>query len=202
MTLAARQQALLDLVEADRTLRCNTILGEARAGTAATLAAAHAEARARMRSTFAQERTRGAASVAAAHARLQTHRRLHDQRRAAALLAAGWRKLPEALGARWQQPESRRTWVESVIAAARAALPKAAWRIVHAPGWLDAERARLGASLTAELGASPQFVADATIQAGLKVAAGGIAIDATLDGLLADRDEIGAGLLRHLERPR
>jgi len=200
MTLAAREQALLDLVEADRAQRCDTIMDEARANAAATLMAAHAEARARMRSTFAGERERRAALVAAAQAKLQTHRRLHEQRRAAALVAAGWQKLPAALRVRWQQPVSQRAWVECVIAAARAALPKGSWRIAHAAGWPDEERTALCQSLAGELGTSPQLAADDTIQAGLKVAAGWMVVDGTLEGLLADRTEIAAALLRLLEQ--
>src|SRR5271165_1845655 len=187
MTLAAREQALLDLVEADRALRCATIMREAQASAAATLAAAHAEARARMRSTFAGERALRAARLSAAEAKLQTHRRLHDQRRAAALVAAGWLKLPDALCERWRQRPTQQAWVESIIAAARTALPRGTWRIVHAAGWPDDERAALAASLEAEFGAPPQLLADESIQAGLKIAAGGIVIDGTLAGLLADR---------------
>jgi hypothetical protein len=200
MTLAAGEQALLDLVEADRAQRCDTIMAEARANAAATLAAAYAEARGRMRSTFAGERERRVALVAAAQAKLQTHRRLHEQRRAAALVAAGWQKLPAALRVRWQHALSQRAWVECVIAAARAALPKSSWRIEYAAGWPDEARAALCQSLAGELGAPPQLVADDTIQAGLKVVAGRMAVDGTLEGLLGDRSEIGAALLRHLEQ--
>ncbi len=200
MTLAAREQALLDLVEADRALRCDAIVAEARAAAAATLATAHAEARARMRSAFTEERERRSARLAAAGAQLQTHRRLHDQRSAAALVAAGWLRLPAALCARWQQGPARRAWAEKVIAAARAALPGGSWRIVHAAGWPDEERAAISGALQAQLGTPRQVVADGSIQAGLKVAAGRVVIDGTLEGLLADRSEIGAGLLRHLEQ--
>lgn len=202
MTLAAREQALLDLVGADRALRCATILRAAQASAAATVAAAHAEARARVRSAFAEERELRAARLAAAAAKLQTHRRLHDQRRAAALLAAGWRALPAALGLRWCEPRTRRVWVESVIAVARTALPRGSWRFTHAALWPEAERLALAGSLEAELGAAPQLFADDSIQAGLKVAQGRIVIDGTLDGLLSDRAEIGAALLRHLEETR
>ncbi len=199
MTLESRMQALLDLIETDRARQCNAIIGEARARTADALAAAHAEARHRMRSAFNEERERRDASVAAVQAKLQTHRRLHDQRRAAALLAAAWQKLPAALCERWQEAEPRRAWVGRVVVEAHAALPPAGWRIVHAAGWPDAERAALGASLAQELGAPPRLVADDTIRAGLNVAAGGNVIDGTLGGLLADRTEIGARLLQHLE---
>lgn len=192
-------QALLDLVEADRARQCNEIIAEAQARAADTLAAAQVEARRRMRSAFNEERERGDAQVAAAKAKLQTHRRLHEQRRAVALLAAAWQKLPAALRERWREAQSRRAWVDRVVGEARAVLPSAGWRIVHAPAWPDAERAALAASLAQALGAPPQLVADDTLHCGLKIAAGGNVIDGTLGGLLADRTEIGAKLLQHLE---
>jgi len=202
MTLAAREQALLELVEADRGLRCATIMREAQASAAASVATAHAEARARVCRAFAEERQLRAARLAAAAAKLQTHRRLHEQRRAAALVATGWRALPEALCERWRQPRTQQAWVDSVIAAARTTLPRGGWRIAHAPGWADAERLVLARALEAELGAAPQVHCDDSIRAGLKVAQGRIVIDGTLEGLLADRSEIGAGLLQHLEQAR
>ena len=123
MSLETRTQALLDVVEADRTRRCDEITGEARARAAATVAAAHAEARVRMRSAFEEERRRSETRVAAAQARLMTRRRLHEQRRAENLLAAGWQELPAALCDRWRQPECRQSWIETVIAEAGKVLP-------------------------------------------------------------------------------
>jgi hypothetical protein len=46
-----------------------------------------------------------------------------------------------------------------------------------------------------------QFEADPAIHAGLKVVANGNVIDGTLAGLLADRHEFEAQLLRQLESP-
>lgn len=200
MTLEGHVQALLDLVEADRTAKCEAIECDAAARAAAALAIARTDARTRMRSAFADERKRRDARVAGAQARLQTHRRLHDQRRAAALLLAGWQRLPELLAARWREPQSRRGWVERVVGEARAALPRAAWRIVYAPGWAEDERNALAAALARDLGASPQLVLDASARAGLKVIAEGNVMDGTLPGLLADRSEIGAKLLQRLEQ--
>jgi vacuolar-type H+-ATPase subunit H len=199
MTLESRMQALLDLVEADRKRRCDTIIGDARARAAETIAAAHAEARGRMREAFAEERTRFETRVAAAQARLATHRRLHEQRRAGDLLAAGWRKLPAALCDRWREPETRRSWVASVIAEAHKLLPRGTWRIAYASEWPDDERRALAATLTTSLGKPPEFVVDDTARAGLKVSAAGNVIDGTLGGLTADRAEIGGRLLRALE---
>ena len=199
MSLESRMQGLLEVVETDRKRRCDAILGEARARAAATVAEAHAEARAKLRSAFDEERRRLEARLAAARARLLTHQRGRERRRAADLLAAGSHALIAALSARWRDPRSRGAWVASVIVEAKKALPRGVWRIVSAPGWPDDERDALGAMLASELGAPPQFVVAESARAGLKVTAGGNLIDGTLDGLTADRDEIGSRLLAALE---
>ncbi|MFO1324429.1 MAG: hypothetical protein U1F15_10220 [Burkholderiales bacterium] len=199
MTLDTRTRALVDLVEADRARRCDAILGEARERAAAARATAHAEARERMRVAFEEERHRYAQRAAAAHARLQTHRRLREQRLASAFVASGLAKLPQALVQRWQQRDSRAAWVARALAEARRALPAGAWTIVHAPGWPADERDALLASLAQDPGAAPTFMADDALRAGLKISAGGNVVDGTLAGLVADRAEIGAALLQLLE---
>jgi hypothetical protein len=199
MTLESRTQDLLDLVDTDRERRVDEILREARTRAAETLAAAHAEARSRIRIAFDEERRRLEAHVAAAQARLMTHRRMREQRRAGEFLAAGWQRLPAILCERWHEARCRQRWVASVIAEARKALPNDGWRIVHAPDWPDGEREALTAALTALVRTTPQFAASDATRAGLRVSAGGNVIDGTLDGLLADRAEIGAMLLGALE---
>ena len=153
----------------------------------------------RLRLAFKDERERREQRIAAAQAKLQTHRRLHDQRRAAALLEAGWQRLPDTLCRRWQSAPSREQWVSRVVGEARAALRPGSWRIAHAEPWPREEREALGASLTRNAGAPPQFGADAAIRAGLKISSGANVIDGTLAGLLADRADIAARLLRHME---
>jgi hypothetical protein len=199
MTVDRQTQALLALVEADRAKKCDAIIKEARARAAALLDEAHADARRRMRAMFREEHERTDERVAAAEANLQTRERLALQRRAAALLAESWRRLPAELVRRWREPEARREWVGSVIASAREVLPRDGWTITHAPDWPAPERAALAHELAAVLPAPPQFIADPKIAAGLKVGARGNVIDSTLAGLLADRAAIGGELLRALE---
>ena len=52
---------------------------------------------------------------------------------------------------------------------------------------------------TSEPDAAPRFEADPSIVAGLRVVSGGNVVDGTLEGLLADRIDLEAGLLRALE---
>lgn len=199
MTVEQRTRALLELVERDRSTQCAAILEEARARAATLVAAARIESHARMREAFAEQRRRAHDCVAAARAKLGTRRRLHDQQRAAVLLDLGWQRLPEALRARWRDEAMRHAWIDAVVAAALRVLPQGSWRIAHDPAWPHDEQQAVGNRIASELGAAPSFVADARIVAGLRIAAGGNVIDGTLEGLLADRAEVGAKLMRQIE---
>jgi len=195
-------RALLDLIEADRAGQCAQILGEANTRAGALRAQALSDARARMRQAFAEQRLLRRDQIAAAQARLATHRRLHQQQRIAAMLSLAWQQLPGELLGLWRDPPSRAAWVAHVLDAALACMPGGRWRIAHAPDWPDAERQAAAQSLLAGSHASPHFEADAAIAAGLKVVADGNVIDGTLPGLLADRAEFEARLLRELEAAR
>jgi len=187
--------ALLELIEADRAARCAQILNEARGRAAALRAQAQADALARVRQAFGEQRLRRNERIAAAQARLATQRRLHEQQRSAALLRLAWEQLPGELLAFWQKADSRAAWVAQVLASARERMPGRAWRVLHAPDWPAAERQ----ATLAGLDPATQFEADPAITAGLRVAAAGNVIDGTLAGLLAERAEFEARLLRLLE---
>lgn len=199
MSVEARTQALLDLVEADRRERCEAIVDEARAQAAALLAEARAAARAQVREAFAEQRARVAGALAAAQAELQTRRRLHAQRQVEALLGLAWTRLPELLRARWAERSTREPWIALALASARERLPRAAWTLQHGPGWPADEREALAARLGAELGHAPRLVEEQRVVAGLRIAGGSNVVDTTLAGLLADRDEIGGRLIGLLE---
>lgn len=198
MTLAKRTQALLDLVEDDRRTQCAAIIGGAEQQAAAALAQARAEARARVREAFAEERARAQARVAAARAELQTRRRLHEQEQAAAWLALGWQRLLPALQNRWADGATRRPWVDAALAEARRVLAPGGWHIVHAPGWPVAEREAVASQLQAQGATAPSFTEHAGLDAGLRIVADRNVVDATLGGLTADREAIGARLLGEL----
>ena len=202
MRIEQPKRALLELIENDRARQCAQILGEAHGRAAVTRGQAHAQARMRMRQAFDEQRQRRREQLAAAQARLATHRRLHQQQRTAALLRLAWQHLPGELRALWQQGGARSAWVTQLLAAAQARLPRGAWHIVHAPDWPAAEREAFMQRLAAESGVTPRFEADAGVGAGLKIVCNGNIIDGTLDGLLADRAELEARLLRRLESAR
>jgi len=195
MNLAQTEQALLQVVESSRRKQVDAILGEADGRARAILKEAHERARRAVRTAFLEARVRAEERMVMLQARVATARRLHGQQRAAEILAAEWSSLPAALAQRWRDPVARRLWAEHAARSALGRLPREGWRIAHPADWPEAERAALAAGLAAELGAPPAFVADASIKAGLRINAGHNVVDATLDGLLADREAIGARLL-------
>jgi hypothetical protein len=199
MTLERREAALLALVERDRAAQCDAILADANGRAAALLREAHAEALARMREVFAEERRRAHETLAAAHAKLSTRQRLHDQQRTAALLALAWQRLPDALRVRWRDGALRRLWIDAIVASALKVLPRTQWRIAHGADWPVDERQALVGRLAPDLDATPTCDEDAGIVAGLRIAAGGNVVDGTLAGLVEDRAQIGAQLLRQME---
>ena len=202
MTLQARTQALLDLIEADRAARRDAVLRQAQEQADEARVQARAQARQLLRQAFAAERERAQARLEAARAEFATALRLHRQRRLEALLAQGWQRLPQRLAERWQDAAARAAWVDAALLAARAALPPQGWRLTHPADWPQAERQACDTALRSHLHDAPAWVADPSLRAGLRIVAAGNVVDATPAGLLADRDEIGALLVGELGSAR
>jgi hypothetical protein len=198
MNLEQRTQALLALIDAHRTRRCAEILEPARAQAQAAVRAALAEARRRVQASLAEARALAAAEVGAAQARLATGQRLAAQRHASLLLAQAWQALRNELQARWQDEAARSRWCADALRRAPAELPREPrWRIDCAPDWPAAERTR-AVTVLAGQGIDAEVVADTAIAAGLRLRAGSNVLDATADGLLADRAGLQGRLLQAL----
>jgi hypothetical protein len=200
MNAEERARALLALVDEYRDTKSREILDAARAEAQALVAQAFRLARSRVHEAIVDERKRYDAAVAGAEARLHTRQRLAHQGREAAMLAAGWRLLPGALAESWRDPAGRRRWAETHLGRALATLPRTEWEIAHAPGWAEDERQAAAGWLAAKGGPDLSFAADGTLTAGFRVRAGHNMLDATLEGLLAERKSIEGRLLHHLEQ--
>ena len=199
LTLEQRTAALLALVEDYRARRCAELLEPAREQARAILRAARAEGRRRVHATVVEARQRLASEVAAAQARLATERRLAEQRRAAAMLAQAWTKLRKALRARWRDTAARRLWLEANLARALRVLPREHWQIEFCPDWPQPERQDFAARIAAAGVAGASWQAREDIDGGLRIRAGNNVVDATIDGLLADRPAIEGRLLDLLQ---
>lgn len=199
MNLEQRTAALLALIEQHRQQRGQELMTPAREEARAIVRTALAEARQRVRRAIDEERKRRAAAIGRAEAALATERRQVRQRRAVHLLESAWPTLRSRLQAQWSDHGPRRRWITAHLGRAIGALPASQrWRIEHAPAW-TAEDGAMAATLLGAAGVTDfEFLADARIDAGLRVTAGHNLVDATLDGLLADRARIEGRLLHHL----
>lgn len=201
MNLEQRTTALLELVEQYKVRRFAELLEPARAEARATVRAALAEARKRVSTAIAEERKRRDLEIGAVEAALATDRRLAAQRHSVQLLAGAWSELRVRLIARWSAAPTRALWVDAYLGRALKAVPSgpAGWRIEHHPAWVEAERAPRLEHLRAQGVATVVFECDPAIAAGFRIIGGHNVLDATLDGLLADRAQLEGGLLHHLQ---
>jgi hypothetical protein len=199
LTLEQRTTALLALVEEFRARRCAELLEPARQQARSLLRNARAEGRQRVHTTIGEARQRLASEVGAAQARLATDRRLAEQRHSVRVLQEAWSALREALRARWRDEHARREWLDAHLARALRVLPREPWQVEFAAGWSEAEREAFAARITAAGIASASWQARDDIDGGVRIRAGNNVVDATIDGLLADRAALEGRLLDLLQ---
>jgi len=172
-------------------------LGELRAGATAQAGAladaARREGRRLLRAASRAKRERVRARCDEALAELDQSRRRRDFEVDQGVIATALAALPGALERRWREPAARREWCAAAVAIAAARLVARDWRITLADGADADERAALAAAAAAR-GARAEVVAGPA-RAGLAISAGGSRVDATVEGLLADRTAIAARLL-------
>lgn len=216
MNLQQRTAALLQLVAQHRATRIGQTLQPAQEQARALRRAARAEARRRVHTAVAEERKRQAVETGAVEARLATERRLAGQQRAVLLLAQAWDALRYTLLHQWQQPATRARWIETHLqraecsladpagpaessAASAAGAGRRSWQLSGPPDWAPVEYQAVAAELHQRAAVEVTFVPDAGIAAGWRLQAGHNRLDATVDGLLADRAAIEGRLLQLLQ---
>jgi len=199
MNLAERTSALVATVDEYRLERCAALLEPARADARAIVKAALGDARRRVTTAIDEERKRLRRDVAAVEASLATERRLVAQQRAVRQLGLAWTALRAALAERWNLPTARAAWVEAHLARGVECLaPDVEWNVRHHAAWAEDERMRARAALGAR-GIRVRFEEDASLAAGFVVTCGHNVLDASLEGLVADRAAIEGRLLQRLE---
>ena len=202
MNLEKRTVALLDLVEQYRARRFTDLLEPAQREARQTVRAALAEAHRRVHTAIVEERKRCALEVGAVEAALATDRRLSQQRHAVQLLNTAWRELRARLVAQWDAAPTRAQWIAAYLQRALRSVPCAAggWRIVTHPAWTAAERSHWVEQLRIDGVAPVVFETSDAISAGFRVVSGNNVLDATVEGLLADRSQLEGRLLHHLQQ--
>jgi hypothetical protein len=172
-------------------------IGELRAASASQVeaieAGARREARRLLRAASRAKRERVRERCREALAELDAEHRRREFEVDREVIDAALAALPEALERRWCDAAARRAWWANAIAVAAVRLVARDWHITLAGEPGEEERAALLAAVGAH-GARAE-IATGAARAGLTIAAGPSTVDATVTGLLADRDAIGAQLL-------
>jgi hypothetical protein len=202
MNLEQRTAALLELVEQYRARRFAELLEPAEAEARQAVRAALAEARRRVHTAIVEERKRYVTEVGAVEAALATDRRLFQQRHAVQLLGKAWHDLRARLVARWDAAPTRALWVAAYLQRALRSVPCAGggWRIQTHPAWNEGERAHWLEQLRIDGVTQVAFESDSAISAGFRVVSGNNILDATIEGLLADRAQLEGQLLHYLQQ--
>jgi hypothetical protein len=188
----------LELIERDRSERCSKILADAETQAQQIVRAARREATGRFKLALREERERSRLRVEAARAELATTERQQDHELVRVTLARGWDRVRVELVQRWQAPDSRARWMRALFERALDILPAASWRIEHPAGFCTSELDGFVPRIAERSGSRPDLLENRKIEAGLAIVSQGVRLDATLDGLLADRAAVEGRLLVEL----
>jgi hypothetical protein len=190
------EEALRQEIDAE----ADAIAGAARKEAAQIVGTARARARRRFHQ--AAELMRQNRSQALQRAEALAARAAREQRQAetARLLVTGMAELEKVLRAGWQDPETRRAWWRGAgEQAMRLLLAGPGWKVEHPEGWPGEERGELASLLETASGDTPVFAVSPGLGAGLRILTEEACLDATVEGLLAERTRIEAELLVRIE---
>ncbi len=194
-TLDTQAQALLQQLTDDRERRCAVLRAAAESQAMQIVRAARNEARNNVHKAVAQERTRMDLGMRQAAARADIEASRRERQKSQELLQQLWASIADALERRWRDPATRRAWIDAVIGQAGALLSGRAWLIEGGSDWTEQERGEFTERARRQGAGTVEWSLHAGVPAGLKIRAGGVCVDATVPGLLAQRNTIEAAFL-------
>lgn len=193
-------RSVLDALGAQQDNRCREIESAATRKAEQLLAETRHRMRERVHRAVTEERQRRETALLESRHRIETASRRRVQAHYRDFLQDAMPLLQAALEQRWRDTETRRSWCEMLLGEAADRLPAERWSIEHPDDWSGGDTRWLAEAFAARDLPRPELVADADIVAGLRVRLGPACLDATLDGLLANRDAAEARLLAAWER--
>jgi hypothetical protein len=196
---STQSNALLTEISRETDEESRALLDTAEEEARAIVARAHADARRRVHEANVALRRKARHRMVLAEAQVAAAERARIHRGAAEKLRAAWPLLEEALAARWQDTEMRKSWTDSIARLAVERLRPGAWTVEHPADWSEAEQQTFRRAI-AESGAEVSFASNRDIAQGLRVRSENAVLDATPSGLLADRNTVEAELLAEIER--
>jgi hypothetical protein len=191
-------ETLLAMVEQDRDARARAVLATAEKEAQQIIREARHNATVRVRQAVRQSRMRAREQVDSVRADLVTRARLREQELYRAALERAWPDLVSTLEQRWLDAPSRQQWIEDLVQRASECLPADVWRVEIAPGCKASENDAACTAILSRTGHEPECVVVPALRVGLRVTSGGVVLDGSLTGLLADQIQIQSRLLAAL----
>jgi hypothetical protein len=191
---ASQAQALVELLQRDQAAACAREAELAATRARDTVRAAHGEARRLVHEAVQDERSRREIALAQARAGVETRRRQTAQREASRIVDAAWKCMPGTLRGLWLDAARRVVWCRAAIAGAARALQTDRWQIDCAAQTPPAELPLLCELARAAGVREVQARVLPDIEAGLAISSAGATFDATLAGLLSERQAIESQL--------
>lgn len=193
-------RSVLDALGAQQDNRCREIESAAARKAEQLLAETRYRMRERVHRAVTEERQRRETALLESRHRIETASRRRVQAHYRDFLKDAMPLLQAELEQRWRDTETRRSWCEMLLGEAADRLPGECWSIEHPEDWSGSDTEWLAQAFAARELPKPELVEDAGIAAGLRVRLGPACLDATLDGLLANRAAVEAQLLAAWER--
>lgn len=193
-------RSVLDALAAQQNARCREIQSAADRKSEQLLADSRRRMRERVHRAVAEQRQRRETALLDVRHRIETARRHAVQAHYRDFLQDAAPLLHAELERRWRDAPSRRDWCESAIGEASERLPGVRWTVEHPADWTPDDMQWLKRVFTGRGLPQPESREDAAIPAGLRIRLGAASLDATLDGLLANRPAVEARLLAAWER--
>jgi hypothetical protein len=187
--------ALLQRVTEDRERRCALLRAAAHSQAQQIVRTARADARRSVHNSVSQERGRMEFGMRQATARADIEVRHQEQQTTRVLLGQMWAAIAAVLERRWREPALRRAWTEAALRQAGTLLAGRAWLIESGTQWTEQERAQLLQQAQSRGAGSVTFALQAAMPPGLTIRAERVCVDASVPGLLAQRDAIEAAFL-------
>jgi len=193
-------EQLLAVVADNRDRRCAEVGESTGLHAREILKQAHARVRARLRRHISMLREKYRVSISAAQARKETLIRQQQQKADKACLDAAWPALREAMLALWKDPETRLKWIDAAIDSASSTLLEADWRVEYPGDFSDQDSRLLERMFSDRLKKVPVLAASDDIAAGIRIISRGTVLDATLEGLLQQKQTIESFLISRIKQ--
>jgi vacuolar-type H+-ATPase subunit E/Vma4 len=187
--------ALLQQVADDRERRCAALRATAESQAQQIVRSARAAAHQSVHNAVTQERGRLDFGMRQATARADIEVRRQEQQTSHELLGQMWTAIAEVLARRWREPAARRTWIQAAMIQAGKLLTGRPWRIESGAEWTQQERDQLTEQAGSRGAGTVSWFFDAAMPAGLRIRADCVCVDASVPGLLTQRDAIEAAFL-------